>query len=224
MSPKSIGIVGGAGPLAGAYLLEKIVLRAGEAYGCYKDADFPLLFLISFPFSDMLSPEVEPQKLRQELKRCLKHLRRSGAAVLGIACNTLHAFLDEDEADDLVQLPRLLAAPRFQSGPPLALCTSTAIRFEVHRRCFPCVYPDPITQRQVDEIIDQVLRGGERSAILRSLTRLIEAHPARAVILGCTELSLFASQLSVPGKIIIDPLELMANELLTRSFRSEESR
>ena len=38
------------------------------------------------------------------------------------------------------------------------------------------------------------------------------------MILGCTELSLFYPQLSVPNKLITDPLELMASKLLEKSF------
>ncbi len=57
MKPKSIGIIGGAGPLAGALLLERILILSGSEYGCYKDADFPEVILLSFPFSEMLTPE-----------------------------------------------------------------------------------------------------------------------------------------------------------------------
>ncbi len=50
MKPIPIGIVGGAGPLAGAALLERIFSLSGSLYGCYKDADFPKVLLLSFPF------------------------------------------------------------------------------------------------------------------------------------------------------------------------------
>jgi len=97
MKPKPIGIISGAGPLAGAALLDRILYLAGSTYGCYKDGDFPKIFLLSFPFSEMLSPEMDIAQLQKELSSCLSQLRKSGAAVLAIACNTLHAFLDENE-------------------------------------------------------------------------------------------------------------------------------
>jgi aspartate racemase len=69
MKPKSIGIIGGAGPLAGAFLLERVLSISNKTYGCYRDSDFPKIFLISFPFSEMLSPTINTAKLRDELWR-----------------------------------------------------------------------------------------------------------------------------------------------------------
>lgn len=219
MKPKSIGIIGGAGPLAGAFLLERVVSLSNKTYGCYRDSDFPKIFLISFPFSEMLSPIINTAKLRNELSECLNQLRNNGVSVLAIACNTLHAFLEEqDELDDLVHLPRILAKEIPPSEKPLVLCTSTSTQFGLHQRFFPCTYPDSQTQGQVDEIIDQILRGIDRAIVLKRLRKLLQAQKERTVILGCTELSLFTKSLSLPSKLILDPLEVAANKILEKSF------
>lgn len=219
MKPKSIGIIGGAGPLAGAFLLERILYLSNKTYGCYRDSDFPKIFLISFPFSEMLASNINTAKLRNELSTCLCQLRNNGASVLAIACNTLHAFLDEpDDLSDLVHLPRVLVEkiPSFEM--PLVICTSTSTQFGLHKRFFPCVYPDSKTQAQVDEIIDQILQGIDRTTILEKLQKLLQAQTEKTVILGCTELSLFTTFLSLPDKLIIDPLEVVANKILEISF------
>lgn len=219
MKPKSIGIIGGAGPLAGAFLLERILSLSGKVYGCYRDADFPQVFLISFPFSEMLCPDMDIAKLRKELSECLRQLRKNGASVLAIACNTLHAFIDEkDNLNDLVHLPRTLAEEVSLSDKPLVFCTSTTVQFGLHQQFFSCTYPDTQTQQEVDRIIDQVLRGAEQSVILEKLEKLLQSQTTNTVILGCTELSLFSAHLSVPNKQIIDPLEVMANKILKKSF------
>jgi aspartate racemase len=219
MKPKSIGIIGGAGPLAGAFLLKRILSLSGEMYGCYRDADFPQVFLISFPFSEMLCPDMDIAKLRKELSGCLEQLRKNGASVLGIACNTLHAFLDEkDELNDLVHLPRTIGEEVSLSDTPLVFCTSTSVQFGLHKQFFPCTYPDNQTQQEVDKIIDQILRGADQSIILKKLEKLLQAQTTNTVILGCTELSLFSAHLSVLNKQIIDPLEVMANKILQKSF------
>lgn len=224
MKPKCIGIVGGAGPLAGAFLLERIFSLSGELYGCYRDADFPKVLLISFPFSEMLGPNMDILKLQQELSGCLKQLRRNGATVLAIACNTLHAFLQQkDVLSDLVHLPRLLAEKVVSYDPPLVFCTTTSVRFGLHKQFFPCTYPDTQTQQQVDGIIDEVLKGADKSVVLQKLKRLIQAQHANTVILGCTELSLFSSHLSLSNKLILDPLEMMANKILENSFFNNRS-
>ena len=47
---KSIGIISGAGPVAGVVLHQKIINFYNQS-GKYKDKDFPLIQHISFPFS-----------------------------------------------------------------------------------------------------------------------------------------------------------------------------
>lgn len=219
MKPKSIGIIGGAGPMAGAFLLERVLSLSNTIYGCCRDSDFPKIFLISFPFSEMLSPIIDTAKLQEDLRACLNQLRDNGASVLAIACNTLHIFLDEqDELDDLIHLPRVLAKEIPPSENALVFCTSTSKEFGLHKRFFPCTYPDDQTQVQVDEIIDQVLQGVEKAIVLKRLEKLLQAQVERTVILGCTELSLFTNFLSLPNKLIIDPLEVVAKKILEKSF------
>lgn len=219
MKPTSIGIIGGAGPLAGAFLLERVIALSGKVYGCYRDADYPQIFLVSFPFSEMLCQDMEIDKLRQELRGCLAQLRKNGASVLAIACNTLHAFLDEkDDGNDLVNLPRTLAQEVFLDDQPLVFCTSTSVQFGLHKKFFPCIYPDPSTQQLVDEMIDQILKGVDSLVIIEKLKRLIQAQVSNTIILGCTELSLYSAHLSLPNKQIIDPLEVLANQVLKKCF------
>lgn len=219
MKPSPIGILGGAGPLAGAALLDRILSLCGSAYGCYKDADFPKIILLSFPFSEMLTAEFDAAQIQNELRFCLDQLRKNEASILAIACNTLHAFLDENEdLADLVHLPRLLAAEIPIFDPPLVLCTSTSVRFGLHKRFFPCLYPDVETQQEVDRLIDQILRGANQQTILIELIKVIQAQNAGTIVLGCTELSLLAKRLPSGNKRVIDPLELMAENILKQSF------
>jgi aspartate racemase len=219
MTPKPIGIVGGAGPLAGASLFERVLSLSAGMYGCYKDADFPKIFLLSYPFSEMLSAEMDAALPRKELNECLSQLRSNGAAVLAIACNTLHAFLDENEdLTDLVHLPQVLAEEIPPDQLPLVLCTSTSVRFGLHKRFFPCTYPDVCTQQRTDKIIDQILKGAEKERITQELLEILQVQQAGTVVLGCTELSLFTKQLSPCNQTIIDPLEIVAKKLLEKSY------
>jgi len=220
MKPKSIGIVGGAGPLAGAALLDRILCLSNSAYGCYKDADFPQIWLLSYPFSEMLTPETNAAQIRQELSNCLNQLRQNGAAILAIACNTLHAFLDEQtDRSDLVHLPGEIAAALQPTEIPLVLCTSTSRQFALHQHFFRCEYPDAHTQTQVDKLIEQILRGAPQQLILEKLLKILCAQTATTIILGCTELSLFTKHLKSCQKTIIDPLEIVAQKIVDKSFK-----
>jgi aspartate racemase len=220
MKPRSIGIVGGAGPLAGVCLLEQIFCLAREVYGCWKDSDFPEVTLISFPFSEMFSEQVDVPRIQGELRECLNRLRSGGASLIGIACNTLHAFLEKNEEppSDLLQLPQLAGEAMPPSAVPLVLGTSTSRRLGLYRRRFPCSYPGEDAQAEVDRIIAQILKGNEHEKMIQALRSLIQKQDANVILLGCTELSLYADQLLICEKTMIDPLNLMARKLITKSF------
>lgn len=190
MKPQPIGILGGAGPIAGVLLLERVFSLSSSLYGCYRDSDFPKVIFLSFPFTEMLTPKMDATLLRTELRECLNQLRNNGAAVLAIACNTLHAFLEKEDEIDLVHLPKVLTGEIPPGEIPLVLCTSTSVRFGVHSRFFPCQYPDFQTQVQVDRLIDRILGGADTHLITKELSTILESLNTTTVVLGCTELSL----------------------------------
>jgi aspartate racemase len=219
--PKPIGIVGGAGPSAGVIFVDQIFRLAKDLYGCHKDADFPKVFLLSFPFSDMLSLEIDHSQIKQELKECLTQLRNNGAEVLSIACNTLHAFLDEKEnLTDLVHLPQMITTAIPPTDIPFVLCTSTSLKFGIHKKFFNCTYPDLKTQHLIDRMIDQILKKNDTQSIVQELINLIQTRKENTIILGCTEFSLLTDQLFQSEKTIIDPLTIAAKKILERSFSS----
>lgn len=218
MKPKTIGIIGGAGPLAGALLLERVLRLSQTKYGCYRDGDFPKVILLSFPFSEMLTEDADAEKLGSELKGCINDLKKNGSGILAIACNTLHAFLDPAE-EGLISLPRILSDEMVKfDKPPLVLCTSTSKRFNLHKQSFPCSYPNFVLQLQVDRVIDRILKGDEKFAISKELVQIIGAVEESTIVLGCTELSLFADELSILEKRVIDPLEFLAQRITKESF------
>jgi aspartate racemase len=172
----------------------------------------------------MLAPIIDSAKIQDELKGCLNLLRQSGSSVLAIACNTLHAFLDENEQiDDLVLLPNEVVSAVPSHERPLVLCTSTSAKFGVHKQFFPCVYPNESTQQEVDEIIEQILKGEDEKSILQKMNCVIERQPDKTIVLGCTELSLLTADLRVPNKLIIDPLDLVADKVVERVFQNEKN-
>lgn len=219
MKPRTIGIVGGAGPLAGSLLLQRVFSQAGSVYGCYRDADFPEVLLLSFPFSNMLSPDCNEILVKEELAQALHRLKTYGASVLAIACNTLHAFLDENkDIEGLIHLPKMLAEVIPASLAPLVLCTSMAARYKLHQRFFACQYPEDTMQLRIDRLIEKILQGERQEVLLLELQEIIESQRTHTIILGCTELSMFSTSLAIPHKLIIDPLEIMVSRLLEESF------
>lgn len=216
--PKPIGIIGGAGPLAGALLFEQVIQLSQKIYGCKDDYDFPKIILISYPFSDMLGDNINENQIRYELKKCIQNLREWGTEVIGIACNTLHAFLDEDDlSSDLIHLHQVLAENIKKTS--LVLCTSTSRRFALHKRFISSIYPDLEIQNQLNVLIQQILIHGKQIRLAKELQSIVNHVEQETVILGCTELSLYADLISSTTKTIIDPLKILSNEIIKKSFK-----
>jgi aspartate racemase len=209
MRPKTIGIIGGAGPRAGACLLERLVRAAQRRYGCWQDSDFPKIILLSVPFSQMLEGAVNAAQIREQLRDALEELRRGGAAVMAIACNTLYGFLDAP-IGQLISLPQLAIQA---AASPLVLCTTTSRQMGVYPAEW--TYLDPSAQKQLDGAITQLLQGADADGLIREI---LDHQEATTVVLGCTELSLIANQLGAPRRYLIDPIDLAVEQLLAISF------
>ena len=57
----SIGIISGAGPMAGVELL-RLIIEFCQKEGAFRDRDFPEIHLINIPFSEMLAEDFDKDK------------------------------------------------------------------------------------------------------------------------------------------------------------------
>ena len=206
---KSIGIIGGAGPHAGALLYEKIIHVCQETYGYHKDADFPYMMLLNVPFSDMLDTPDE-KSVRRELEKALKTLELQDMDRVAIACNTLHGFLPKEIGGfEFVDLRSVVSGSNQEV---LILCTSTSRERGVYAHLKKGVYLDDSLQKELDQLIDRILSGKVDQVESAMLSELILQQNKRCVLLGCTELSLLHARfpLTVPTESVIDPLQLLA--------------
>lgn len=208
--------------MAGILLTERVLLLASSLYQCRRDSDFPQVTLLSFPFSEMLTDKVEEATLKGELERALDTLQKTGAEVLAIACNTVHAFLSEERSASIIHMP-LMTMRAVRGRESLVLSTSTSVKKNVHKRCFPSIYPAAAQQREIDLLIDQVLAGECRALCKRELFRIVRTLEGDSpVVLGCTELSLIKGELASLAREVIDPLEIVAEEIVMQSFNNKE--
>jgi len=218
MKNETIGIIGGAGPMAGALLVKKIVLSYQKECGCMRDCDYPKILLLSIPFSEMLvSTSVNASTITEELTDGLNILKKNGADILAIACNTLHGFL-EGPVDKLISMPKetqkYLSENHYLNT--LVLATSTAIKKQVYASVNNSFLKEK-DQKVLDQVINCILRGSfskKESCLLESLI-LTHKTSIDSVILGCTELSVLhdAYALQLGEIAMIDPLDIMAKRL-----------
>lgn len=231
-----VGIIGGAGPMAGALLFQKIIQICQKLYCCQADADFPSITLLSYPFAQMLQNPDKRQKklLREQLNECLFNFYRNEVDIAAIACNTLHEFLDPAAAKPRFFLHMIeetaSTLKQSQIESVLVLCSTTAAEGRLHRKYFDCLYPDPDFQIKVQSCIDQILAGKQSREDAKALVSQLNAYLVGAreakigLVLGCTEFSVFNEQfpLQLNGLDarfrILDPNEIIAEKICRLVF------
>jgi len=84
LNQKTIGIVGGAGPMASCLLNQYIVEICQREFGCIDDRDFPTIINYSYPFSPMLAvndAQNNDDIIANELRACFALLNRGRSLV-----------------------------------------------------------------------------------------------------------------------------------------------
>ncbi len=227
----TIGIIGGAGPMAGTLLTKKIITNCQKVYGCINDYDYPKVILLSYPFAEMLKPNTvlqEESKVSQQLKEALDFLIDSGADYLGIACNTLHGFLDGaccgDQLINLIKETQLYFSEH-KFSKVLVLCTSTSVQKDVYDFSSKQL-PNSKDQEFVDGVIRRVLSGTfsiQNSQQLKAfiLSKVEEEPNIDGILLGCTELSVLLDEfpIEISGIKFIDPLDILSCKLCKLIFQ-----
>ena len=201
MSGRLVGVLGGTGPAATAYFLQRLVERT-EAR-CDQD------HVRTLAFNDTAIPDRTAFLLgrsdRSPLEALIEDgrlLEACGCDLLALPCNTAHGFFDELQGAlgiPVVHMVRETAAAASAVG--LArigvLATSGTVAADLYGReaarlGVDCLYPDATTQGQVNRVIFDEVKAGRPvdAAALERLAAPFRAVGCDGVVLGCTELSL----------------------------------
>jgi len=215
----SIGIIGGAGPIAGAHLFKKIIHTFQREYACFRDADFPKITLLSYPFDEMLDARPDADKISLQIKSAIENLLCIGTKYITVACNTLHNFLPDTLPSHFVNMAKETLKKTKTYTRVLVLCTKTTKKYNLYKGAH-FVYPDDADQNRLDHLILQTLKNETTPSLKQELLSIIERQQDRAdvILLGCTELSLFEPKSHLIP--IIDPIEIVASKLCHLSFQN----
>ena len=218
---KSIGILGGMGPLATADLLRKITLHTRAA--C--DADHIRVFIDSNPAipdrtAAILSGGADPVP---EMTRALRSLEKCEADCIIMPCNTAHYFLPRLQAltgipfISMLEATAKACAAAYPGKTAAILGTKGTLQTRLYHDALaaqgvPAVTPDDAQQDELMRLIYDVVKANrplapETDAWARLLNDLC-ARGADYFILGCTELPLLAATLPHPGPFIDPTAEL----------------
>jgi aspartate racemase len=209
-----IGIIGGAGPKAGALLFNRIIDICIKNYGCVEDGSFPSILHISYPFSDMLLHE-NYTKVTAEILDLLSFFSKSCNS-FSIACNTLHSFIKKPP-DNLVHLIDEL---KFVESNPYIICSQTSKNQKIHQKSLQCRYLPNAYYPELNQIIFQILGGNEGDESRTAIEKLLAPYRNDPILLGCTEFSLVHDRFPL-NLNIIDPIDLIAKKLCFNFFKEK---
>lgn len=218
---RSIGILGGMGPLATADLFRKIVLLTDAA--C--DNDHIRIYMdnnASIPdrTAAILSGGTNPLPAMTD---SLRKLERCGADCVIMPCNTAHYFLPQLQALTKVPFLSMLEATaktcrtQFPRRTAAVLATKGTLSAGLYQQALaaeqvPFLIPEPREQDALMRVIyDGVKAGCPPEAYRADMTSVLDVLMTRGAdyfILGCTELPLAAQALTLTVPIVDPTAEL----------------
>ena len=199
MDKKTIGVIGGMGPLATADLFQKIVLHTEAS----TDQEHPRVCVdsntaIADRTEALLHGGADPVP---EMVRSAKRLESIGADFLVMPCNTAHGFYDQVAAAVDIPVLHMISLTRDalkRRGVRTAglLATDGTIETGIYQDAFDdsgieLLTPDAADQAAVMDIVYNGVKAGDlahdASLFRRACENLLE-RGAETLILGCTEL------------------------------------
>lgn len=222
MKKKTIGILGGMGPLATVELFRKlVVLTKAES-----DREHIHILIDNYPqIPDRTAAILEgSDRPVSFLLEAADRLVQAGADFLLIPCNTSHYYYDAVAAQlpiPVLNMLQITARRLRQEGVNKVglLATDGTIQTGVYAKAFAeqgieTLCPDPEGQRCVMDMIYGQIKAGKpiHRQPVEEVMDALRASGAQRIILGCTELPLaFSSHMA---EDMVDPAHLMALEAI----------
>lgn len=200
MKTKTIGILAGLGPLAGAHFYRRLV----EMTPAINDQTHAHVILISEPAIPSRIDHLEGTGASPvpQLVEVIRRLEQGGAELIVVPSTTTNIYYDELAAQANVPILSMIAevseaiAQRdlWNIGILATTPTRTYGIYEQHfrRLGLEAVYPDDASQDDVTRIIAEVKASGSDLAALQAQIREIASRPWQngvdALLLACTEI------------------------------------
>lgn len=221
---KTIGVIGGMGPLATVQLYERIVMKTYAK----KDQDHIHVIIDS---NTNIPDRTEAifgmgESPINELIKSAKLLESYGADILIMPCNTAHYFINDIKKNINIQIINMIEeAVKFTynkySNKAIVgiLATDGTIKTRIYEKYYSdygikTVTPNK-TQNKVTKFIYDIIKGGrleEGTDLLFEAVNELKELGANTFLLGCTELSSAQYIYNLDSNDFINPLEILAEK------------
>lgn len=228
---KTIGILGGMGPLATVNLFQKIIKTAQEKYHAIQDTDFPPVVIYSLPlFGFDETGLVNLDLVKDQLIIGVKKLESAGSDFIIIACNSVHYFLEDMQKS--ISIPILNMIKETAKQAKLSnynrvgiICSESTSKLGIYEKEISQLGMETVKlegeeQVIVNNIILRIMAGqnGDQDKLkLKEIIKNMVSKGAEGILLGCTEIPLAINQEGVEIKIF-DSNQIIAEAALRQVF------
>lgn len=220
-SGKTLGILGGLGPMSSVYFYEMLTSHTKAQ----RDQDHLNILLSSRADTPDRTDFILGRSDRNPvytMKAEVAKLISAGADIIAIPCNTAHRFYEQLSADASVPLINIIRQTalfcRRQGFSKVGiLATEGTVASGAYSDIFSlagmeCAVPDTEDQKRISDIIySQIKRGLPPDMdMFASVADKLKHEGCDRIILGCTELSLIKRMGALEIGYFIDSLEVLA--------------
>jgi aspartate racemase len=232
MKSRVIGVLGGMGPESTAALLNRITRRTPAA----TEQDHLRVIIDSNPkipnrTDALLFGNLAP--IIEALSETARNLERAGADMIGIPCNTAHAFLADVRASVDIPVMDMVGETAFQARHAFGektvvglLATDGTLRTRLYHEALNVHHLEalgpagPGIQNAVMDALDTIKLHGvtdDAKGALAVAIQDVASQGATALIAGCTEVSLVFERFP-PSLPWLDPLTVLADVLVREAM------
>ncbi len=224
---RTLGIIGGVGPMATVYFMEMLIDMTDAA----RDQDHINMIVYNHSTIPDRTDYILDKSKKDPLPDMIhdaKMLQSAGADLVVVPCNTAQYFLEGIKAS--IKIPMLnivdeTVAYAKRAVPGLKrlgiLATNGTVKSGVYDKAckehlIECVVPNEAAQQIVMKIIYEQVKAGKMADIsaVMSVIESMKSAGCQAVVLGCTELSLVKKSFSITRPDVIDSLEVLAKRTI----------
>jgi len=210
---KTIGIMGGMGPMATVDLMKKIILATPAS----KDQEhIPMLVDNNSQIPDRTKAIMgQGASPAPEMVKTAKRLMMAGADFIIIACNTAHYFLPEILPQisipvlSIIDVTTNSALEKGVKSVGLLATTGTVstglYQKKLEASGIQCITPPADKQHLIDDMIYQGVKANNENYDTHAVEELLaemQSAGAEAFILGCTEVPVAVSMYKLQGEFI----------------------
>ncbi|MDM7831349.1 cysteate racemase [Cellulomonas edaphi] len=228
-----VGVIGGVGPLATVYFMDKVV-RLTQAARDQDHVDMVVMQHATIPDRTEYILGVSSDDPGPVMAADARTLERVGVSFIVVPCNTAHHFTAEVVAATSVPVLSIVEetiAEVVEQRPGTrtvgVLATSGTLAAQVYQhaaeaRGLSWVVPTDDEQAVVMRVIYDQVKAGQPAdlAALRGVAQALVARGAQTIVLGCTELSVVADDADLlADPLYVDSLDVLARRTIERAGR-----